>query len=202
MDLFLGFEQHLALLVFAALDGFVDDALGFFFGAADLLLSDLFAIGHAEDKEDHAADDQAACDAKEEGYQIKVHNLRTHLLFISIGLRMRWNQSSPASASPTAGGRPYKSYVILYRFRCGVSSFNCAFCPSPCPEIHRISQPPPSAAAQKTVQFPGCGSCTAQGVKNARLTFDEKCVRLRWRAAPPSEDAARWSRTAGSRPRP
>ena len=39
-------------------------------------------------------------------------------------------------------------------------------------------------------------------VKIARLTFVKNCVRLWRKAAPPSECAARWSRTAGSRPRP
>jgi len=81
MDLFLGLKQHLALLVLTAADRFVDDALRLFFGAADLLFGDLLAIGNAKHEEQRAKHDEAGCDAKEEGYHMKFHNLRTHLLF-------------------------------------------------------------------------------------------------------------------------
>ena len=57
MDLFLRFEQHFALFALAALDGFVDDALGFFFGAADLLFCDLFAVQNAGCEEHRAKHD-------------------------------------------------------------------------------------------------------------------------------------------------
>ena len=87
MDFFLGFKQHFALLVFAAADRFVDDAFGLFLRAADFLFGDLLAIGNAENEENHTADDKPCRDAKEERDQIKFHNLRTHLLITSIGLR-------------------------------------------------------------------------------------------------------------------
>ena len=64
MDFFLCFEQHLALLAFAALDRLVDDAASLFFGASDFLLRDLLAIGHADEETDRANHDQ--CDAKDE----------------------------------------------------------------------------------------------------------------------------------------
>ena len=57
MDLFLGLEQHFALLVLAAFDGFVDDALGFLFCASDLLFSDLFAVQDTGREEDCAKHD-------------------------------------------------------------------------------------------------------------------------------------------------
>ena len=66
MDLFLGFDEHHALLVLAALDGFVDDASCFFLRAADLFFSDLLAVRHADDEEHNAAHHKA-CDAENEG---------------------------------------------------------------------------------------------------------------------------------------
>ena len=51
MDLFLGFDEHLALLVLAALDGFVDDACCFRFRAADLTLGNFLAVDKADQEE-------------------------------------------------------------------------------------------------------------------------------------------------------
>ncbi len=64
MDLFLCLEQHFAFFALAALDGFVDDALGFVFGAADLLFCDLFPVQNA-DCEEHRAQHECR-DAKDE----------------------------------------------------------------------------------------------------------------------------------------
>ena len=64
MDLFLGLEQHFALFAFSALDGFVDDAPGFFFGGTDLLFRDLFTVQNADREENRAEHD--CRDAKDE----------------------------------------------------------------------------------------------------------------------------------------
>ena len=51
MDFFLGFYQHFAFLVFAALNGFVNDTRCFCFRALNFALGDLFAVGNANEEE-------------------------------------------------------------------------------------------------------------------------------------------------------
>ena len=51
MNFFLGFHQHLALFVLAALDRLVDDATGFVLCAGDLAFGDLLAVDHADEEE-------------------------------------------------------------------------------------------------------------------------------------------------------
>ena len=63
MDLFLCFKQHFALLVLAALDGFIDDAFCLFLGAADLFLSDVLAVCYTDNEEYDTTHDET-CDAK------------------------------------------------------------------------------------------------------------------------------------------
>ena len=51
MNFFLGFHEHFALLVFAALDGLVDDAGGLVLGAVDLAFGDLLTVDGADEEE-------------------------------------------------------------------------------------------------------------------------------------------------------
>ena len=52
VDLFLRFEQRLALFVFSGFNAFVDDALRFILGAGDLALGNLFPVHDAQHKAD------------------------------------------------------------------------------------------------------------------------------------------------------
>ena len=57
LDLFLRFNECLALFALGALERVVDDALGFLLGAGDLRLGDLFAVNDAEHEADHEGGD-------------------------------------------------------------------------------------------------------------------------------------------------
>ena len=48
MDFVLGFQQHFLLTAFTAADGFVDQTGRFQLGRADLLFSDLLAVGNTD----------------------------------------------------------------------------------------------------------------------------------------------------------
>jgi hypothetical protein len=50
MDFFLCFYQHLTLFALATLNGVVDDTSSFCFGTADLLLSNLLAVGNTKEE--------------------------------------------------------------------------------------------------------------------------------------------------------
>ena len=65
MDLILCFQQHFALFAFSALDGFVNDASGFFFRAADLFFRDFLAVRHANKEEQNPTHDET-CDAQDQ----------------------------------------------------------------------------------------------------------------------------------------
>ena len=64
MNFLFRFHEHLALLILAALDGFVDDTRCFGFCASDLTLRDFLAIEHADQKEDKCYNQQS-CDEQD-----------------------------------------------------------------------------------------------------------------------------------------
>ena len=64
MNFLFRFHEHLALLILAALYGFVDDTRCFGFCASDLTLRDFLAIEHADQKEDKCYNQQS-CDEQD-----------------------------------------------------------------------------------------------------------------------------------------
>ena len=102
-NFFLGFHQGFSLLVFSALDGLVDDPLGFLFRADDFFFRYFLAVEHAHGNTYHKRDHKN----DHAGQDIGQHTVGTHLHFCKISHKIA-GTSVPAQTGQSRRKRTEK----------------------------------------------------------------------------------------------